>query len=146
MPALFGGPIELNITSSNRTLTRKNLVQAFFIQCLAAVFVAGILCFFSGLLVISFLAGVCILLLGNLIFFLRLFFSSNPSHRYSPTHLISRFYTGALFKWLILFLGCYVAFKLGLVLWAFVLGFILVLGVFYTVILFSSVLSGRLVQ
>lgn len=143
---------KLNITSKTQQqaspLTRKSLLWAFLGQ-LVMVLMAGVFfCFFSGMILASFLIGALILMLANFAFFLRFFFmtsnSNQPQQHYAGSNTLRRFYWGALLKWAVLIIGFYLAFKFNLILWAFVVGLAWVLMSFYASIFFSGLIRRRL--
>ncbi len=127
---------------------KKHLRQAFVADCVAVFSAALILALFSWTLTLSFLMGALVLLLANTVFFYRLFFSAHTQTHYAPFSIIKRFYLGALFKWLVLFTGCYLVFKFGfekfnLSIWPFLLSFILITTVFYLSLLTQAFSKGR---
>lgn len=122
---------------SNQRNHKMHLIQALLAGCAAVFLTALILAFFSWNLVLSFLAGALVLMLGHTFFFVRFFFSKN----YKASSVINRFYTGALIKWLVLILGCVLAFKFNLALWPFVLSFIVITSVFYLVLFLQAYYS-----
>jgi len=112
---------------SNQRNYKTHFTQAFLAGCAVVFLTALILAFFSWTFVLSFLAGAVVLMLAHTLFFFRFFFSKN----YQAHAVTKRFYTGALIKWLVLILGCALAFKFNLALWPFVLAFVLVMVTFY---------------
>lgn len=100
--------------------SKKQLYSLFIGQLVLAI-MAVLLCAFWGVaeaLAAGF--GALILLFANLVFAIRFFASSD----YAPGHVILRFYTGALFKWVVLLVGMAVTLFLHLSFWAFIVGFI----------------------
>lgn len=57
--------------------------------------------------------------MANLVFAIR-FFASND---YDSGRVLIRFYTGAIFKWIVLIVGFLVVLKLRMSSWAFLVGF-----------------------
>lgn len=106
---------------------REKIILSFLGQAVAGTFVVVVFIFISLPLALAALFGAALMFLANSLFAIRFF----RHFSYAPNHVMNRFYTGALIKWLILIVGFIIAVKLGLLLLGLVMGIVAVLIGFY---------------
>ena len=118
---------------------REKIVITFIGQAIAAVIAFVVFLFISLPLALAVLFGAAIMFLANSLFAIRFF----RHFRYAPNHVMNRFYTGALIKWLILIVGFIIAVKIGLLLLGLIAGIVAVLIGFYAASILHATITRR---
>lgn len=113
---------------------KKQVISLFVGQVGAALIAIAVCSFFGAHEALSATFGAWVLLMANLFFAVRFFGSNN----YRAHSVVMRFYTGAIFKWLVMIVGFIVAVHLGLSWWGFLVGFLSVQMGFYLAPLFFA--------